>query len=176
MAASTSPEQQPQAADAQFATLVAQLGAHDVAVRDGAVADLVGAGEAAVPALVAALSARGHTTRLEAARCLRELRAPAAAPALAALLTDPSPDLCWVAAEALAALGRAGVAPVLAALEQASWDATDLRQGAHTVFKMVRDPEVERAVAPVMHAIEGPEPEVRVPIEAFKAREALRLS
>lgn len=172
---STSPRT-PQHDPAQIAALVAQLDAHDVVARDRAVAALAAVGADAVPALVDALGARSHTTRLEAARCLRELKPPAAAPALQAMLLDDHPDLSWVAAEALAALGRDGVAGLLAALEQAPWNATALRNGAHTVFKMLADPALARAVAPVMHAIEGPEAEVRTPIEAYKAREALGLS
>lgn len=176
MARSTPANQHPhQDAAGSIETLVQQLGAPDVAVRDYAVATLASTGEAAVPALIAALTGQHHTLRLEAARCLREIRAPAAAPALLAALTDVSPDVSWVAAEALAALGRAGLDPVLAALEQANWDASDLRQGAHTVIKMVSDPELARAVAPVLRAIEGPEPEVRVPLAAYHARAALGL-
>jgi HEAT repeat protein len=172
MDASTSAAQTPN----QLAATLAQLGAHDVAVRDAAVAALVRAGEMAVPGLVEVLGHKGHAARLEAARCLRQIKSPAAAPALQAALVDNNPDISWVAAESLAALGRDGVAGLLAALEQASWDDTALRQGAHTVFRMISDPTLERAVAPVMHAIESPEPAVTVPLAAYKAREALGLS
>lgn len=176
MASPPSPEPPPHTDVAtQIEVLIAQLSAHDVAVRDVAGASLVGAGEAAVPALVAVLDTQGHTARLEATRCLREIRSPTAASALVAALSDERHDVRWVAAEALAALGRAGVSEVLLALEQADWSAEELREGAHTVFGQLHDKDLARVVAPVQQAIKGPEPGLSVPLAAYKARESLGL-
>jgi HEAT repeat protein len=152
---------------------VVQLASQDVLLRDQARSALVALGEAAVPALIEALSSADGNVRWEAARALGELRAAAAAPALVAALRDTRFDVRWLAAQGLIALGNDGIAPLLRALRDAPWDAVLLREGAYHILRSQVGGASGNRLAPVVAALEGPEPAVSVPLAAYRVLQQL---
>jgi HEAT repeat protein len=124
--------------------------------------------------LITALRSPSHTVRWEAAKALSELADPASAPALVQALTDERFDVRWLAALGLIALRQAGLVPLLDALEHASWDRVLLRDGARHILRAQLGGPYGSVLAPVVAALEGPEPGVTVPLSAYRALGALR--
>jgi len=128
------------------------LAATDPAARTRALAGLIAAGQAATPALLAALAGGDADVRARAAQGLAEVGDPAAAPALAAALADAAPAVRGRAAQGLAALGDARA---VAALVQTLDDLPDLLHAPHSVATYVliaRGPAVLPAVLPLLDA------------------------
>lgn len=154
--------------------LIATFASGDVRVRAAARRALVELGPLAREPLVAALRSPNHTVRWEAAKALSELADPASGPALVQALTDERFDVRWLAAVGLIALGQAGLVPLLQALEHASWDRVLLRDGARHILRAQLGGPHGHALAPVVTALEGPEPAVTAPLAAYRALGALR--
>ncbi len=137
--------------------------------RASARSSLVHLRHAAVPALLATLASPGANLRWEAARVLREIGDPQAAPALTRALEDDSFDVRWMAAEGLIALRQDALGPLLQALEQdptSEW----LLEGAHHVLDALDKADwLPATVQPVLATLEGPEPNLTVPIAAHRA-------
>jgi HEAT repeat protein len=133
---------------------------------------LVRAGPAALGPLIAALPTADGVARWEIVKALGEIRDVAAAEVLIETLDDQRFDVRWLAAEGLIRLGEAGVAPLLRSLECAAWDNVWLREGAHHILRSQLGGPLGTTIAPLVAALEGPEPGVTVPLAAFQALSA----
>lgn len=168
-------EQTPQKeTDEQIRQYIDALDDSSPTTRDNLCMQLTRMGRHALPALIAALSDPRDRVRLEAARCLRVMREPDAAPALVRALEDDMADVRWVSAEALCAIGGLALMPLLRALQSQSWDATNLRSGAHHVMRTMMAGGLAPILAPVMQALEGIEASLTVPLAAHVALDELR--
>jgi HEAT repeat protein len=99
------------------AQLVALLGSEEVALRNDALLALRRRGDAALPALEAALAGPDPDVRVLAASVLEGIATPAARAALAARLPqEADAAVCLALVEALAQIGTPQEAPALAAL------------------------------------------------------------
>jgi hypothetical protein len=80
----------------------------------------------------------------------------------------------WLAAEGLIAAGSTVLAPLLGALARHS-NSIWLRLGSHHVLRDLgsASPTVRQLVAPVLEALEGPEPAVRAIRPAYTVLEQL---
>ncbi len=97
--------------------LVALLASEDVALRNDAILALRQRGEAALPALEAALAEPDPDLRLLAAKVLEGIPAPGARALLTALLArEADAAVCLVAVEALTQIGRPADVAVLGGL------------------------------------------------------------
>ncbi len=124
---------------------------------------LIHIGQPAVPALIKALHSSDKQTRWEAAKALVEIPSPQAAPALVETLQDEDPGTRWLASEALIALEGDAVVPLLEGLNE-DLDCIWVREGAiHVLHVFEKKKLLTPALAQVLAALEGPEPEVRVP-------------
>ena len=149
--------------------LVAELGSKDAVVRQNARTALVNIGVAAVPSLVSALDAPLQHTRWEAAKSLAGIADPSAAEGLVAALGDTDSDVRWVAGEALVALGRNALKPVLTTLTKSELPEGTYQSSHHVLHELARQPDRASLLAPVLRALEQPEPEMAVPLAAQKA-------
>lgn len=107
--------------------------------------------EAAVPELIAALSARRKYTRILSAQALARIgppKAAAAVPHLAALLDDPDHDIQRAAAEALASMGPAA-APAAPALERL------LQSSDHRIKRAAESALAKTGGDTAVHALEA---------------------
>jgi hypothetical protein len=159
--------------DDTIASLVADLGVSHGMQRRETRQRLIDIGQAAVPALIAALSSPSENVRWEAAKALGEIRDPRAAPALMDALEDTEPGVRWLAEEALIALGRRGLLTILEALEERC-DSRWLCDGAHHVLHTLIREGVADEARPVLEALEDLEPAVEVPVAAYHALQLLR--
>jgi len=155
-----------------MAALIAGLSNADDDTRLAARAALVHKGEAAVPALSAALRAPAWLVRWEAAKALGEIQAPSSAPALVRALEDQRFGVRWLAAEGLIDLGAEGLRPLLDAL-LADPDSGRLREGTHHVLKVLAERGLRELVANVVAALEEPEPDIEIIVQARAALAAL---
>ena len=153
--------------------LVAELGDSNGLARQHAREALVAIGQPAVPALITALASPHAQVRWEAAKGLSEIATPEAAPGLVAALEDRDFSVRWLAAEGLVAIGHRSLEPLLAALVERG-DHQWLREGAHHALKALSKRGSCEALAPVLAALEGVEPELVVPPAAKEALKALR--
>lgn len=158
----------------EIPALIDKLADTNVLVRDKAGRSLIKLGQSAVIPLIAALESDDGQVRWEAARALGEIGDPRAATALVQRLEDTRFDVRWLAAEGLIRMGRPGAAALLRALTSAPWDAVWLREGAHHVLRALLGTSFGTVLAPVVMALEGPEPAVCVPVAAHAALEALQ--
>lgn len=147
---------------ATIQSLIADFGDSDGIVRRKAREALVTVGQAAVKPLTDALSDPSEFVRWEAAKALAEIGSPSATEAMVKSLEDDSFGVRWLAAEGLIALGRAAIEPLMLALMQGS-SSPWLREGAHHVLHDLAKQGLRREVAPVIAALEGPEPDMGVP-------------
>lgn len=150
------------------ADLAAELRSEDPVTRESACSALIKLGKEAVPPLVEILSDPLSHARREAVRALSKIHDPSSAPALVRALEDELPGVRWLAAEGLIAMERSGLVPLFQALIRHS-DSVRLRQGAHHVFHVLSAGEHGLQLAPVMEALEGPEPISSLPVAAFNA-------
>ena len=89
------------------------------------------------------------------------------------MLCDEDSDVRWVAGEAMIALKRDAVKPLLTALTK-SRDSEGLYKSAHHVLhELSKLGDLDPLLAPVLHALNGSEPEVAAPVAALKALEHL---
>ena len=102
--------------------------------------------------------------RVNACHALGRAKTPAATEALVYSLTDDSFTVRWAAAEALTQHGRAAIEPLMHAL--IAEDHRFLREGAHHVLSRLTGTATHTLVKPVLEALEGRSPAVRVPIAA----------
>ena len=152
---------------------LAKLASRDVLARDRARHTLVRAGSVALGPLMAALPNAEGVTRWEIVKALGEIRDVAAAEVLIETLDETRFDVRWLAAEGLIRLGEGGIAPLLRSLENAAWDNVWLREGAHHILRSQLGGPLGTIIAPVVVALEGPEPGVTVPLAAFHALSAM---
>jgi hypothetical protein len=153
--------------------LIADLTCNDVLKCQNARRALVKFGEQAVQPLEKALHHKDHWVHWEAAKALGQIGSPRAIDALLEILDNKEFELRWLAAEGLSAIGEPAVAPLLTSLmknPQSVW----LQQSAHHVL-LDAPASLAGILGPVIRAIEGPDPSVRIPIEAAKALDLLRL-
>ena len=150
-------------------SLVADLANKDSVVRQRARESLVALGSNEVTtALVAELTDPREHVRWEAAKALAALKAPVAAPALVHALDDDSGDVRWLAAEALVALGKTGLMAVLSGLIKRASSTAFCRSAHHVLHDCSQEVNAE-AIAPVLVALDGPEPGVCAPPAAYAA-------
>ena len=102
--------------------------------------------------------------RVDACHALGRVKTPAATEALVYALKDDGFTVRWAAAEALAEHGRAAIEPLMHALIAA--DDRFLREGAHHVLARLPGTATHNLVKPVLDALEGRSPAVRVPMAA----------
>ncbi len=151
--------------------LVAALAGKDGVERKKARHSLVEIGAAAVPGLIAALDDNQQHVRWEAAKTLTEIADPTAAAALVQTLGDEDTDVRWVAGEAMIALKRDAVKPLLYGLTT-SQDSEGLYKSAHHVLRELSHIiDLGPLLAPVLKALDQPEPAVAVPVAAQSALE-----
>jgi HEAT repeat protein len=155
--------------------LVATLGDSNGLARQRAREELVDIGHPAVPSLRIALASPHEQVRWEAAKALSEIAAPESAPGLVMALEDREFSVRWIAAEGLVAIGHRSVEPLLEALV-ARGDRQWLQEGAHHVLKALSKRGMYEAIAPVLAALEGMEPELVAPPAAKAALNAMRAS
>ena len=155
---------------------IATLTSHDVLARDQARQALVEIGPASVEALIGVLTNPNDMARWEAAKALGQLQHPSAVAALIKTLEDPVFAVRWLAAQALIEIGLPSAAPLLRALMAEDWDNIWLRQGAHHVLRSMVSGNLGQVLAPVVQALEGPEPALTVPIAAYRALEYLPIT
>lgn len=147
--------------------LIHDLGSHDGSVRHAARVALVTIGLPAIPGLIEALSAPNDEARWEAAKTLTEVRDKRAIPGLLNLLMDDAPGTRWLAAEALAYLGRAALEPLLRGLIEHSGSPW-FREGAHHILRQWSTGALRDVLAPVLHALEGIEPDIGALVPAHE--------
>jgi len=94
--------------------MAGELASADHDVRTRALASLIGAGQAAVPALEVALGSSGPAARRAAAQALAEIGDPAAEGTYRSMLDDPDPTVRARGAQGLHIIGAAGAAEALA--------------------------------------------------------------
>ena len=154
------------------ADIARELGSKDPAVRERACRSLVAIGKPAVPVLLELLGGAVDDARREAARALSKIRDPSSAKDLVWALEDELPGVRWLAGEGLIAMGRDGLIPLFQALIRRS-DSVRLRQSAHHILRALGGSDTGRHLAPVMEALEGPEPISALPVAAFNALKEL---
>jgi HEAT repeat protein len=153
--------------------IIISLGDDDGLVRQAARIAAVTAGEVTVPGLIQTLQSNNPDARWEAAKALTELRDQRAIPALVAALTDDLPGVRWLAAEALLYSGRPALEPLLHSLIEHSHSVW-FREGAHHVLRGLARGDLRDAIAPVLKALDGIEPEIGVLVPAYELLKAPR--
>jgi HEAT repeat protein len=154
--------------------LIAELGSQDGVVRERARAALVALGKPSVAPLVKALSDQDEQVRWEAANALGCLCDRSAAAALVAALGDERPGVRWLAAEALIALRFDALDPMLKAL-LAPGNAASLGAASRRVLHVLAKKRGGQWLTPLVAAFDSYEPEIAVPLAAFRALEQLRM-
>mgnify|MGYP001324204414 CR=1 FL=1 len=145
-----------------IAKLVAALYSHNGTKRQRAREALVDIGAPAVDPLIEVLQGPGHQEQWEAAKALGEIGDPAAAPALVSQLMNDHFDIRWLAAEGLIAIGRQALKPLLAVLAEQGDDEL-IRSGAHHALHGLAEEGFQAETAPILEALEGPDPDVQAP-------------
>jgi hypothetical protein len=154
---------------AKVDALVTDLANTDSVARQRARESLVTLGSNEVTAaLVAELIDPREHVRWEAAKALAALKAPVSAPALVNALDDDNQDIRWLAAEGLIALGRTGLMAVLSGLIKRAGSPA-FCQSAHHVLQSCIQEGNAKAIAPVLAALDGPEPGVCAPPAGYAA-------
>jgi HEAT repeat protein len=164
---------QGNADQAAIHALIAALSDKDGPTRQRARWALVDIGEPAVAPLIEALADNRERVRWQAAKALSKIGSPAAGPALVRALEDKRFGVRWLAAEGLIALRREGLAPLLEALVDRSGSAW-LREGAHHVLHTLAEEGLRAEVSAVLAALEDIEPAVECPRAAEIALNKLR--
>jgi HEAT repeat protein len=154
--------------------LIGELASNNSGERQGARNALVEVGSPAVPGLLAALDDKRQHVRWEAAKTLAAIADPAAAEALVQALGDDDGDVRWVAGEALVALQQHALKPVLNALTESQHSGGLYKSAHHVLHDLSQQADLQPLLAPVLKALDRPEPEVAVPVEAERALESLR--
>jgi HEAT repeat protein len=156
------------AGEATVNALVKVLDSKDGIVRVQARRLLIDIGSPAVKPLIEALSHKKGWVRWEAAKALSQIGDSSATQALVQALEDKMFDVRWLAAEGLVAIGRPALVPVLKRLLQNPRSLT-LQEGAHYVLHNTEGGHLNKALQPVLAALEDVAPAVEVPIAAQAA-------
>jgi HEAT repeat protein len=164
---------QGNADQAAIHALIAALSDKDGRVRQRARWALIDIGEPAVAPLIEALADKRERVRWQAAKALSKIGSPAAGPALVRALEDKRFGVRWLAAEGLIALRREGLVSLLEALVSRS-DSAWLREGAHHVLHTLAEEGLRADVSPVLAALEDVEPAVECPGAAKTVLNKLR--
>jgi HEAT repeat protein len=157
---------------ATLESLIADLGNKDEIIRVKARRRLVGCKARSVPSLIELLTDKNDWVRWEAAKALSQIGNPSSIQALLAALTDKSFEVRWLAAEGLIKIGRKAIIPSLIALENSS-DSYWLREGVHHLLHDMNKRKPQKALQPVLKALEGPQPSLEVPLVAKAALDSL---
>lgn len=159
----------------QIDSLIADLHNDDGLIRQRARLGLIDIGHEAVPALINVVQQDKGPARWEAIEALSRLSAPDAVPALIEALMDGDTGHRWAASNALITQDRAALKPLFEALIQGrTFGSAQFREVAHHILHVLRDrhrllPKEIR----VLEALEGVEPEAKVPWAAEAALEQL---
>ena len=156
-----------------IATLLVDLGSNSTVARKRAHQELVFLQEAAVEPLIGALCTSTEYGRGQAAKALGEIGDSSAAPALVEALADDKFDVRSLATGAVVLLGGAGLTALLQALIDRP-HSTLLRESAHNVLHDSAQEKWNRQLDPVIQVLEGPNPEVELPIAATNALQAIK--
>jgi HEAT repeat protein len=153
--------------------LINQLRAVNGTNRMQAREELICLGNAAVPALLSALSSDDPQQRWQVIKVLEDIYDTRAIPALVECLKDESASVRWTASNALLKYKRAAVRPLLESLTRDS-DSVWLRRSAQHILHVMKDrgelsPEEEK----VFEALQDVVPTASVPWAAEKALESL---
>ena len=143
-------------------TLVAAFYNRDPGVRQRARESLVEIGKPAVEPLIEALREGNTQVQWDAAKALGQSGDPAVAPALASQLDHGDHGVRWLAAEGLVSIGVEALEPLLEVLAERG-DEQPIRRGAHHVLEELGDRAPQEKVAPVLEALEGPDPDIEAP-------------
>jgi HEAT repeat protein len=133
-------------------TLVDTLSAADPNERARALAELVGAGRRATPALIEALARTDPSVRVQVAQALAEIADPSAEQAYVDLLEDPEPAIRGRGAQGLATIGSPRA---IDALVQTIDDLPDLLHYPSTLAVqalIAHGPKAAVAAAPLLQA------------------------
>lgn len=154
--------------------LISDLASTNGQTREAARISLVAIGKSAIAYLLPLLKERKHKTRWEAVKALGEIRDPTAIDGLLRALTDEEFDVRWLAAEGLVALGGPVVVPLLLELTRMQ-EATAvlLRDGAHHILNALIPGDLEKALKPVLTALEDADFAAGVPLAARNALKSL---
>jgi hypothetical protein len=156
------------------ARLIDELTNHDPVARKHARERLCRMGGHDVTrALVGELVDPRRLVRWEAVKALSVLADPIAAPGLLHALEDDDGDVRWVAAEGLIALGRIGLLTVLSGLTRRARSIEFCRSAHHVLHDLKKHGDAD-VIAPVLAALERPEPQVAAPLAAHHALTALK--
>jgi HEAT repeats len=153
--------------------LLAGLRSRDGSVRQKARETLTSMGKRAVRQLIPLLKDPTDDVRWEAAKALADIGDARAASALVTALEDENTGVRWLAAVGLIVIGRDALVPMLKALIERA-DAVWLRDGAHHVLHDLAKADLEDLLTPIVAALEGSDPEIRLREPASHALQALR--
>ncbi len=152
--------------DVNTSPFIALLGHEKGWVRHHARELLVAIGEPAVDDLIEALRSKNEDVRWEAAKALGQIGDVRSASALSKVLNDKNFGTRWLAAEALIRMDYDALKPLMLELMEHP-DALWLQQSAHHIVKdMVKKRGFSKQLLPLLAALEGPEPSLRVPLVA----------
>lgn len=160
----------------QIDALIKDLHHPDGLQRQRARFGLIHIGHEAVQPLIAVVQNEKGQARWEAIETLSRMTAPAAAPALIDALQDEDVGIRWAASNALISQDRAALKPLFQALVRPEmFGSAQFRQYACHILHVLND---RRLLLPneikVFLALEGPEPDVKVPWAAGAALEDLQ--
>lgn len=163
--------------NSQIDSLIADLHHDDGLIRQRARLGLIDIGHEAVTALIDVVQHEEGPARWEAIEALSRLVAPNAVPALIEALMDEDTGIRWAASNALITQDRAALKPLFEALIQGrTFGSAPFREGAHHILHVLKD---RHRLLPkeikVLEALEGIEPEAKVPWAAEAALEQLEL-
>jgi HEAT repeat protein len=153
-------------------SLIADLSSSDGFIRVRARSALVIIGKTAVGLLKEALKSKKDSMRWEAAKALEEIGDPGAVDTLITALEDELFDVRWLAAEGLSAIGREALVPLLKVLIERP-DSQWIREGAHYVFRTIKDTALRTILLPLAKALEDNEVQLEVPLKAEAALKKL---
>jgi HEAT repeat protein len=159
-------------ADDEIDFLISEMESENGMVRKMARERLVAMGPKATPRLIGALSDPHAYIRWEAAKALKDLKDPSARWALIQTLEDEVSDIRWLAAEGLAALREDGLKALLQSAVR-KIDSDYLREGVHHVCNMLAKEGLSDLVAPMIDAMEKPDPKDSMHVAAFIILEQL---
>jgi HEAT repeat protein len=154
-------------------TLVTELASKDVIQRTTARQRLVKIGKPTLTALTAALVDPRKHVRWEAAKTLAAIADPGSVLPLIEALQDEEGDVRWVVGEALIALGPDAIVPVLKGLCVDPDNPAGLYGTAHQVLHALVTDRLRPVLTPVLAALKHADREVKVPVAAEEAIEAL---
>jgi HEAT repeat protein len=159
----------------EIKTLIADLASKDGILRAKARRKLVGYKSEAVEPLIEILTDRNDWVRWEAAKALSQIGNPSSIQALLEALNDKSFEVRWLAAEGLIRIGRKAIIPALKTLINNS-DSIWLREGIYHILHDINNKgTMEKALQPVLMALESAEASLEAPLAAKAALDNLTI-